>query len=551
MKHRQSKKINLPKWTSQRTLEEISVDFVREVFRGWRVASQQATDVGIDLRFEIVDSDGSTTGAEVSCQVKATKKLHVSGDAVTQRLKLSTANYFLVRPELVLLIIYDARKRQAYWSWVQDYLRQNWSGAWEQQKTLTIKLPTGNLLNAESRSIIEKRVRWHHDQQRTLTAARTINDPHYEYQVTISDHEITVGVLPKYPGAEQDKPLKLTGQFRFDLKTPEGAEAFAKLDRMVKAGEDLELDGRFIERVNLPDTLAKIFVPTNDFQPSSIAITSTTNKEVRPAKLTFVSSDGRFRSEFPYVEYKVVRAGTEEALLSNEGQPISTTFEVLARRDGKVKFNLSTHGMGHSAKEVLNILHLQAVFATGGVLLTEFLKTGQRSKGPIPPSSMLMPEDWLIGMAEDLSFIESVFQVSVIWPKTIQINDIVRIRPIAQILRTGIATGFVDQHIALRISGERFRWLTENYVPGDVGTYRTIIPAYHVSMFGVEVDLGPVEITIPTARFTEESEVLISSKRQVTADEFVILQLKQGVEPARYRFIKWLPIDTEPSSVET
>lgn len=160
-----------------------------------------------------------------------------------------------------------------------------------------------------------------------------------------------------------------------------------------------------------------------------------------------------------------------------------------------------------------------------------------------------MPDEWLMRLAEDLSFIESVFQVSVIWPKVVQYEDAVRIRPIAQILRTGIATGFVDQHIVFRASGERFRWLRENYKPESVCKYRITMPAYRVKVFGIEVDLGPVEITIPTARFTEESEAQILSRRQIADDEFAELQLKQGIEPAGYKFLKWISEDTESSNI--
>jgi hypothetical protein len=394
-------------------------------------------------------------------------------------------------------------------------------------------------------------VRGHHERQKILAAAQTASDSHYEYQVTTSNREITVGVLPKYPGAEQDKPLTISGQFKFDLKTPEGAEAFSKFERMLKAGEDFEVDSRFIEKFHLPETFSKIFALPNDSRPASISITSIPDKEIRPVRYTFESGDGRFRSEFPYVEYKVIRAGTEETLLSNEGQSISAKFQTLSSRNGRVQFRFEAKSEGRSAKEVLNLLHLQAVFAVGGTAAIEFLKTGAHSKETVPPSSMSMPEDWVMKLAEYLSFIERVLQISVIWPKVVRHDDTGRIQPIAQILRTGTATGFIDQHIALRSSSKQFKWLTENYEPGSVTKYRVTMPAYRVDVFGTEIDLGPVEITIPTGRFTEESEALILSKRQVADDETVALAFKSGVEPAGYRFMRWLPIDSDESNSKT
>jgi hypothetical protein len=206
----------MPKWTPEKINEDTSVDFIREVFRGWRPVSLQQNDIGLDMRFEVIESNGDATGAEFTVQLKATKRLRTSDGAIAHSIKTSTANYFLVRPELVLFVVYHVREKKGYWVWVQEYLRRNWSSVWAQQQTVTIKVPLDNILDEASRARIAHRVVWHHEQQKWLAAARTSRNPNFTYEVSTSDQEIKVGVLPKYPDADKNNPIEVSGQLNIN-----------------------------------------------------------------------------------------------------------------------------------------------------------------------------------------------------------------------------------------------------------------------------------------------------------------------------------------------
>ena len=92
------------------------------------------------------------TALEFSIQLKATDRLKTSADHVLHRCKVSSALYFLRRPEPVMYLVYDAQGETAYWLWVQPYLREldDTRPGWRDQKTVQIRVPATNVLSSKS-----------------------------------------------------------------------------------------------------------------------------------------------------------------------------------------------------------------------------------------------------------------------------------------------------------------------------------------------------------------------------------------------------------------
>jgi len=76
-------------------------------------------DYGIDYQVEISLNE-QVTGLNFSIQLKSTENTEV-GNFAKVALKRTTLNYYRVRLEPVMLIIYDADANEAYWSWINDH----------------------------------------------------------------------------------------------------------------------------------------------------------------------------------------------------------------------------------------------------------------------------------------------------------------------------------------------------------------------------------------------------------------------------------------------
>ncbi|RFZ90281.1 DUF4365 domain-containing protein [Mucilaginibacter conchicola] len=78
-----------------------------------------ANDYGIDYQVEI-SKNGQVTGLNFSLQLKSTEETG-KGNFAKVTLKHTTLNYYQVRLEPIMLIIYDAEHNEAYWSWLSDH----------------------------------------------------------------------------------------------------------------------------------------------------------------------------------------------------------------------------------------------------------------------------------------------------------------------------------------------------------------------------------------------------------------------------------------------
>lgn len=100
-----------------------------------------ANDYGIDYQVEI-SLNGQVTGLNFSLQLKSTEETG-KGNFAKVTLKHTTLNYYQVRLEPVMLVIYDAEQNEAYWSWLSDHRIDLTSD----KKTYTLRISKGNKLS--------------------------------------------------------------------------------------------------------------------------------------------------------------------------------------------------------------------------------------------------------------------------------------------------------------------------------------------------------------------------------------------------------------------
>jgi tetratricopeptide (TPR) repeat protein len=145
----------LPKRTRAHVLETLSRQHVESILPTEWVCRRVEDDYGLDMRVEIVSGE-SVSGREFAVQLKGTDRLKTSGDDVLHSCKVSTAHYFLQRPEPVMYVVYDAQEDAAYWLWVQPYLRglDDASPGWRERKEVRVRIPRANRLTREAVPLI-------------------------------------------------------------------------------------------------------------------------------------------------------------------------------------------------------------------------------------------------------------------------------------------------------------------------------------------------------------------------------------------------------------
>jgi hypothetical protein len=84
-----------------------------------------------------------------------------------------------------------------------------------------------------------------------LTSRLNELDPHYKFGFSADpDGSITINMLPRYKGAEHDRPIQMGGAFRFP-DTAEGREAAQALEDSFNYGIPATIDAEFVERIDL------------------------------------------------------------------------------------------------------------------------------------------------------------------------------------------------------------------------------------------------------------------------------------------------------------
>jgi len=145
----------MPKRTRAHVLEARSRQHVESIFPTEWVCRRVEDDYGLDMRVEIVTGE-QVSGSEFAVQLKGTDHLRTSGEDVLHSCKVSTANYFLQRPEPVMYVVYDAQEDTAYWLWVQPYLRglDDARPGWRDRKEVRVRIPRTNRLTREAVPLI-------------------------------------------------------------------------------------------------------------------------------------------------------------------------------------------------------------------------------------------------------------------------------------------------------------------------------------------------------------------------------------------------------------
>jgi hypothetical protein len=112
--------------TRQHVIADLSVNYVeRFIIEAGHTAQRLGPDYGYDLVMFTYDEQGFVEPDSVFLQVKAAEVLRASGPAYVFQLDIRDYNLWMMEKMPVILILFDATRRQAYWLDVQRYFHEN------------------------------------------------------------------------------------------------------------------------------------------------------------------------------------------------------------------------------------------------------------------------------------------------------------------------------------------------------------------------------------------------------------------------------------------
>lgn len=137
----------LPTPRKRRTREHVIADqnlnyLERFIIDAWQTVQRCERDYGYDLFMFTYDEEGYAEPGSVNLQLKAAENLELSGNAYVYDLDIRDYHLWMLETMPVVLVLFDASRRRAYWLYVQRYFR----GAASRQpkkgaKTVRVRVP--------------------------------------------------------------------------------------------------------------------------------------------------------------------------------------------------------------------------------------------------------------------------------------------------------------------------------------------------------------------------------------------------------------------------
>jgi hypothetical protein len=136
--------------TREHVIADLGVNYVeRYVLLAGFTAERIANDYGIDLYVTTFNALGEVENGNIAVQVKSTDHPNVlaDGSGIVVRVATVDVKYWLFEWDPVMLVLYDATKEQAFWLDVQEYAARHELDEEVGGQTISLRLPTTNMLD--------------------------------------------------------------------------------------------------------------------------------------------------------------------------------------------------------------------------------------------------------------------------------------------------------------------------------------------------------------------------------------------------------------------
>ena len=136
--------------TREHILEDLSENYLeRIVLNSGYLLRRPSRDYGVDVTMFHFSDSGELENGEVRFQLKATDSLKLisNGEFATVRLKTGDIQYWSMELYPFILVLYDAKSKQAFWIEIKELFKQSLD---LDQVTATVRIPVGNELSGQS-----------------------------------------------------------------------------------------------------------------------------------------------------------------------------------------------------------------------------------------------------------------------------------------------------------------------------------------------------------------------------------------------------------------
>ena len=135
--------------TRQHVIADQSVNHVeRFIIDEGHTAQRLGSDYGYDLFLSTYDEHGYVEPSVVCLQIKAAESLQRTGSDYVFDLDVRDYSLWILEEMPVILILFDASRRRAYWLAVQSYFREDAARRpKEGAKTVRVRVPTRQVVN--------------------------------------------------------------------------------------------------------------------------------------------------------------------------------------------------------------------------------------------------------------------------------------------------------------------------------------------------------------------------------------------------------------------
>ncbi len=397
--------------------------------------------------------------------------------------------------------------------------------------------------------LVEKHLRFQATLQKLEEVQQDYNtlDSHYRLDALISGNVIRHTLAEKFPGASLEKPLEIKSVFSIPVDTPDGRELQDAVERFFRTGSPVKIPSAYIKSLEYSDFLQHVYPAV--MKDGYLELGSIPNSQPLLLRCEIFCNDGD-RFELPYIHLTCIRAGTKEAMLTNQGQPIQVEIEMVLRSDSTVgSFHLSlVQGWSLNVHELLMQMRLLRCLSKPHTVRFTNLSAGfpcGSSRSDIGACDV--PDRVAMASLEALEALQIKSGRLVFFPdRELTAEEYQNVDMLRVLFRTGKLTLHCEESsCSITVTDDNREEVFQVLRPFEGSSIGTFISwqEEQLNIFGGEYPLGPVKYTFQ-AKLANEVEVKAFLDQGLCGD----LRLK-FVSGGDKRLIKeyenWLPLADE------
>lgn len=146
-------KIARKRRTREHVIADLAVNHVERIaLRCGHTVERYWHDYGFDLALYTYNRNGEYENGDVRLQVKATDRLgRTAGGMISYRIQSAHLRHWLNEPMPVILIVYDAKKDEAFWVYIQNYFEGHGGlRIGDSRESVSVRISTRMVLNDDA-----------------------------------------------------------------------------------------------------------------------------------------------------------------------------------------------------------------------------------------------------------------------------------------------------------------------------------------------------------------------------------------------------------------